>query len=153
MLPPPESILDADDDVLSIARLAEHLKRLGLERWCSVLLIWLGRVRGIELYIPAEHAPLTQLLAWAEQRSTRVEAGEPQYQDDLFVAEELTRLDFVYYRARAENKHWDVTQQPFAELARRGPLPVWESTRPMPDRDTLRRWLLTQLEPAGQNSP
>lgn len=134
---PPDQEAARTQAIVTIGHFLEGLREPG---WRSVLLRWLGRYDGLEIYLYPEDDPVLSVRALLARY---VEASSTA--DPARLAADLSALPFCRYRAKRGNEKWQPLAEPFSSFCRGTTVEVWESERPMPPREVLQDWLLAQF--------
>ena len=123
--------------------IAQELMRRNMTNWIPVLDRWLGQYLGLEQHIPCEDEfPCNQVLQAIRKLPERV--------DDSTLAQHLSRLDFLCWRARhADGERWQPLRETFLHFAARGQVYCWQWDTERPEPPETEAWLLAQL----RNSP
>ncbi len=126
------------DPVVVMDRVSERLVTLKAARWLPVLHGWLSQYRGLYECIAADsESPESQIGMLLEQMVAPI--------DDADLAERLSRLDFLTWRARRDGQRWNPLSIPFHEFWVDGTTTVWQSDREYPEPATTQQWLLASL--------
>ncbi|WP_407280383.1 hypothetical protein U5817_08325 [Aromatoleum evansii] len=139
-LPPPISPLQQEVRTQAIVTIGHFLEGLGEPGWRSVLLGWLGRYDGLEVYLYLEDDPV---LTVRDLLARYVEALRPA--DPVRLAADLAALPFCRYRAQRGDEKWRPLAETFSSFCRGTTVEVWESERPAPPPQVLENWLLAQF--------
>ena len=102
--PPPIPPEQQEARLQGVMTISHYLESLGEPGWRGVLLQWLGRYDGIEVYMFPEEDPV---LAVQELLGAYVEQGKSLDPEEFSA--ELADLHFCHYRARrdSDRKKWE----------------------------------------------
>lgn len=118
-------------------RISAALVNMQAARWVPVLHQWLAQYRGLHEAISADsNTPEDQILSMLEQLKY------PLDDDDL--AQRLSRLDFLTWRARLDQTPWKPLEQPFHVFWTNGVV-IWQSDKEYPLPQETKAWLLNRL--------
>ena len=140
--PPPIPPEQQEARLQGVMTISHYLESLGEPGWRGVLLQWLGRYDGIEVYMFPEEDPV---LAVQELLGAYVEQGKSLDPEEF--AAELADLHFCHYRARrdSDRKKWEPLAETFAAFCEGVLVTVWQGAEPYPSRDLIQSSLLVRF--------
>lgn len=116
--------------------ISSALVRLHAARWVPVLHQWLSQYRGLHDVIHTDSdTPESQILAVLGQMDTL---------NDGDLAQRLSRLDFLTWRARLGQTPWKPLEVSFNAFWT-SDAKIWQSDREFPASDETQAWLLEKL--------
>ena len=140
--PPPIPPEQQEARLQGVMTISHYLESLGEPGWRGVLLQWLGRYDGIEVYMFPEEDPV---LAVQELLGAYVEQGKSLDPEEF--AAKLADLHFCRYRARrdSDRKKWEPLAESFAAFCEGVLVTVWQGAEPYPSRDLIQSSLLVRF--------
>ena len=147
----PEQHHERNAAVTSITR---NLAKLHEPLWADILLDWIHRYDGLELYMWPEEDPILVVRDLLQQYVEKELLLEPSQ-----FASDLADLRFCYLAARHDNGEgdglrWDPFQDgSFKVWTRAKMVSVWDATEPWPTRDMIQAWLLLRFSRTRTRTP